>query len=179
MIECSAHSAARARISAAWAKWREINNLLCNKGVPLKRRARVYEACIRSVMLYGSETWPCTKKLENSLLRSDRRMIRLMCGVTLQSRVPSEDLLHNSGLVDIRTVLKRNRLRMFGHVIRRAPEEPLAKVRRIEAPGRRPQGRPKKTWSKNVEENLREAGLEEEDALERERWRVTLHRLTS
>ena len=176
---CSADAAASARISAAWAKWREINSLLCNKGIPLRARARVYEACIRSVMLYGSETWPCTKKLEDMLLRSDRRMIRLMCGVTLQTRVPSEDLLHNSGLVDIRTVLKRNRLRMFGHVARRGSEEPLGKVRCLEAPGRRPPGRPKKTWAKNVEENLKEAGLEEQDALDRDRWRVILKRLTS
>ena len=177
--ECSADTAAKARISSAWCKWREISSLLCNKGVPLVKRARVYEACIRSVMLYGSETWPCTKKLEDLLLRSDRRMIRLMCGVTLQTRVPSEDLLHNSGLVDIRRVLKRNRLRMFGHVARRGINEPLGKIRRLEAPGRRPPGRPKKTWAKNVEENLREAGVEEEDALERESWRVIINRLTS
>ena len=131
-------------------------------------------AAIRSVMLYGAETWPCTKKLEDLLLRSDRRMIRLMCGVTLQTRVPSEDLLHNSGLVDIRRVLKRNRLRMFGHVARRGSNEPLGKIRRLEAPGRRPPGRPKKTWAKNVEENLREAGAKEEDAMERESWRVIL-----
>ena len=76
----------------------------------------MYDACIRSVMLYGAETWPTTKKLEEMLLRSDRRMIRIMCGVTLQTRIPSDDLLHNCSLVDIRKVLKRNRLRMFGHV---------------------------------------------------------------
>ena len=93
--------------------------------------------------------------------------------------MPSEDLLHNAGLVDIRKVLKRNRLRMFGHVARRGIDEPLGKVRRLEAPGRRPPGRPKKTWAKNVEENLREAGVEEEEALERERWRVIINRLTS
>ena len=75
-------------------------------------------------------------------------MIRLMCGVTLQTCVPSEDLLHNSGLVDIRRVLKRNRLRMFGHVARRGTDEPLGKVRCLEAPGWSPPGRPKRVWKK-------------------------------
>ena len=38
-------------------------------------------------------------------------MIRLMRGVTLQTTVSSEDLLYNSGLVDIRNKFKRNRQR--------------------------------------------------------------------
>ena len=111
------------------------------------------------------------------ILRSDRRMLSLICGVTLQTRVPSEDLLHNSGLVDIRNVLKINRLRMFGHVTRRGIDEPLGKIRHLEAPGRRPPGKPKKTWEKNVEEDLREIGALEEDALDITGWRIIVSRL--
>jgi len=177
--DCTADAAMRARISAAWGKWREISSLLCNSGIPLRRRATVYDACIRSVMLYGSETWPVTKKLEDMLLRSDRRMIRLMCGVTLRTRIPSNDLLLNSGLVDIRQVIKKNRLRMFGHVARKGENEPLGKILHLEAPGRRPPGRPKKTWSKNVEEDMREAGATREEALDRVTWRAITSRLTS
>ena len=176
---CTADAAVRARISAAWGKWREISSLLCNGGIPLKKRATVYEACIRSVLLYGSETWPVTKRLEDLLLRSDRRMIRLMCGVTLRMRVPSEDLLLNAGLVDIRQVIKRNRLRMYGHVARRDEDEPLGKIINLEAPGRRPPGRPKKSWNKNVDEDLTEIGATREEALDRDTWRAITSRLTS
>ena len=48
------------RTAAAWSKWREIGGLLCDRGIPLKKRASIYEACIRSVLLYGTETWPMT-----------------------------------------------------------------------------------------------------------------------
>ena len=61
--ECSVDAAVKARISTAWVKWRKINGLLCNRGISFKRRPRLYEACIRSVMFYGSETWSSTKKL--------------------------------------------------------------------------------------------------------------------
>ena len=37
------------------------------------------------------------------------------------------------------------------------------KIQLLEAPGRRPPGRPKKTWNKNVEEDLREAGATREE----------------
>ena len=66
---------------------------------------------------------------------------------------------------------------MFGHVAKRGINEPLGKIRSLEAPGRRPPGRPKKTWAKNVEENLREAGVEEEDVLERGSLRVIINHL--
>ena len=33
------------RTAAAWSKWREIGGLLCDRGIPLKKRASIYEAC--------------------------------------------------------------------------------------------------------------------------------------
>ena len=42
-----------ARILSAWNKFRELLPLL---SFPLLTKGRVYHACVRSVMLYGSET---------------------------------------------------------------------------------------------------------------------------
>ena len=139
----------------------------------------MYDACIRSVMLYESETWPVTKKLEDLLLRSHPRMIQFICDVTLRTRISSKDLLFSSGLVDIRQVIKRNRLVVFGHIARRGENEPVRKILHLEAPSRRPPRRPKKTRSKNVEENMREAGATREPALSRVTWRAITFRLNS
>ena len=72
--------AVRARVAVTWGKWREISGLLLNKGIPLARRGMVFDACIRSVMLYGGETWALTKRLESVLVGCDRRMLRYMLG---------------------------------------------------------------------------------------------------
>ena len=73
--------AVRTRIASAWGKWREIAGLLLNKSIPLQNRAKVYDACIRPVILYSAETWPLTQKLEEVLKRCDYRMLRFMAGV--------------------------------------------------------------------------------------------------
>ena len=72
----------RARVSAAWKKWRDMAGLLTDKRTPLRVRGIVYESCIRSVMLYGSETWAVTKKGEDEdiIRKCDRRMLRYMDG---------------------------------------------------------------------------------------------------
>ena len=44
--------AIRARLEAAWGKWKKIVSLLVNRSIPLHHCRKVYEACIRSVMLY-------------------------------------------------------------------------------------------------------------------------------
>jgi len=43
-------------------------------------------------MLHGSETWPVRKKNEVSLQWADMRMVRWMCGVKLQDKIPSKEL---------------------------------------------------------------------------------------
>ena len=53
LLECGGGSerAIRERVGAAWGKWKEIASLLVNRGILLHHLGKVYEACIRSVML--------------------------------------------------------------------------------------------------------------------------------
>ena len=56
-------------------------------------------------MLHGSETWPVRKENEVALQRAEMRMVRWMCGVKLQDRVPSKELRVRLELEDIISVL--------------------------------------------------------------------------
>jgi len=49
-------------------------------------------SCVRSSTLHGSETWPVRKETEVALQLAEVRMVRWMCGVKLQDRIPSEVL---------------------------------------------------------------------------------------
>ena len=44
-------------VGTAWRKFRELLSLLTSRVLSLQVRGRLYEACVRSVMLYGNETW--------------------------------------------------------------------------------------------------------------------------
>jgi len=47
---------------------------------------------MRSSMLPGSETWPVRKENKVALQQEEMRMVRWMCGIKLQNRVPSKEL---------------------------------------------------------------------------------------
>jgi hypothetical protein len=170
--------AVRVRTAAAWSKWRDIAGLLCRRKIPLKHRAMIYEACVRSVLLYGMETWPMTQRVEACIQSCDRRMLRYMTGVSLRDRVPSEEVARRCGLPQVVDILRARRLRWFGHVQRRNGNEALAVVRDWEVEGRRPRGRPRKTWQKTVEEDLTKLGIDGAQARDRDVWRNIIARLT-
>ena len=61
---------------------------------------------MRSSMLHESETWLVRKENEVALQWAEMRMVRWMCGVKLQDRVPSRGLRERLGLDDIFLVLQ-------------------------------------------------------------------------
>ena len=127
--------------------------LFTNKDKSLTVRGRLYSSCVRSSMLHGSETWPVRKENEVALQRAKMRIVRWMCGVKLQDRVPSKELRGRLGLDDIILVLQRNRLRWYRHVLRKEDNDWVKKCMEYEVEGARPRGRPKKTWREIVEKD--------------------------
>ena len=55
-------------------------------------------------------------------------------------------------------------------MLRRDDHSVLRVALNLEVSGKRKRGRPKKTWKKQVEEEV-EVGLKKEDALNRDKWR--------
>ena len=51
------------------------------------------------------------------------RMVRWMCGVKLKDRLPSKELRERLGVDDIALVLQQNRLRWYGHVLRKDDDD--------------------------------------------------------
>ena len=57
-VEEDADAAVEARIRVGRNKFRQLVPLLTNKDISLIRRGKLYNSCVRSSMLHGSETWP-------------------------------------------------------------------------------------------------------------------------
>ena len=80
-----------ARIDSAWKNFRDLP-VLTNKGISLRLRGHAYNACIRSILLYASETWPAKADDINRLIRTDNSMVRWISSVKLSDRKSSSEL---------------------------------------------------------------------------------------
>jgi len=99
-------------------------------------------------MLHRSETWPVRKENEVALQQAEMRMVRWMYNVKVKDRVPSKELRERVGIDDIILILQQNRLRWYGHVLRKEDNDWVKKCTEYEAEGSRPRDRPKSTWKK-------------------------------
>ena len=61
---------------------------------------------------------------------------------------------------------------------RRNGEEALGAVLNVEVAGHRGRGRPRKSWLKNVEEDMKKLNLSMADVHDRDRWRRLIKRQT-
>jgi hypothetical protein len=176
MVGCGggAENASRVRIRSAWKKFRELSPILTERGASLKLKGKVYSACVRSALTYGSETWPMKVADRQRLERAEGMMVRYMCGVTLRDRRSSEELRQRLGIDSVSNVVRRNRLRWFGHVERKDENDWVKACQRLEVDGRRGRGRGRKTWRECVKDDMKVLGLVEKDAQDRLKWRKGL-----
>ena len=68
--------------------------------------------------------------------------------------------------------MRGNRLRWLGYVLRKESDDWVRRCMDYELDGKKPRGRPEKTWKDVVEKNMRARGLSWGDAIEGERWRA-------
>ena len=121
--------AVKARTRIGWIKFKECGELLYGRKLSLKMKGKIYQSCIRSAMLYGSETW-CLRENEMAILRTENAMMRAMCGVKVIEK-KTQELKRLLSLTDTFDGLARaSGVRWYGHVLRRALDLKVAERRR-------------------------------------------------
>ena len=129
----------------------------------------IYKACAQSALTYGTETWAMKEANLQSLERTEQMMVRWMCGV--KDRKRSVDLYSLLGVQSDNEVVRRGRLRWFGHVERKSEDDWVSACRNVVVAGVRGAGRGRKTWYECVKKGMRELGLHAEWAVFRDMWR--------
>ena len=102
------------------------------------------------------------------LRATERRMLRMICGVMLKDMVESTVIASRVGMDEH---LRQKRLRWFGHIASRSEEVGIKKVFELKIEGWRKRGRPVKPWIDMVEEDMKKRGVVQQDAGHREGWR--------
>ena len=90
-----------ARIAAAWKKWKELSGVLCDRRIPVAVKGKVYRTMVRTVLIYGSETWTMKRREEERLQRTEMRMLRWILGLTLRDKKRNDDICRILSLIHI------------------------------------------------------------------------------
>ena len=73
---------------------------------------------MRKVLMHGSETWAMKREDKQRMMRTERSMVRRMCGVSLNDGQRSGELLRRLGMVGGEVIRDKSALRWLGQVER-------------------------------------------------------------
>ncbi|KAK2880212.1 hypothetical protein Q8A73_022910 [Channa argus] len=159
------------RVQAGWNGWRKVSGVLCDKRVSARMKGKVFKTVVRPAMLFGLETVALKKRQEAELEVAELKMLRFSLGVTRMDRIRNEYIRGTAHVRCFGDKVREARLRWFGHVQRRNCEYIGRRMLRLELPGRRSRGRPKRRFMDVVREDMKLFGVSVEDAEDRVRWR--------
>ena len=139
----------------------------------------VYQACVLSVLLYGSECWTLLHKHHKKLNTFYHRCIRTILGITSHQQ---RELHITSGMTrelwgDLETAttkVTKRCLKWLEHVAR-MPNQRIPKMALFGwLPELRPHGGPRKIWRDQIRQDLKAVGISEEDWYEEASHRTSL-----
>ena len=85
-----AEASSKNRVRTRWKKFRQLLSLLTSRVFSHKLKGKIYEACARSAMLYGSETWPVNKEDICRIQRTEMQKAKWMCNICLIDYPPKK-----------------------------------------------------------------------------------------
>ncbi len=89
---------------------------------------------VKTILLYGCETWPLRVEDQRRLEVFDNGCLRRILRCRRQDRIPCVALRHRLHLRDLPPVLLQRRLRWLGHAARRPADESIREVINLEPP---------------------------------------------
>ena len=110
------------RIAKAAAVMARLTNKVWNdSSLTEKTRLCVYQACVLSTLLYGSESWTTYAKQEKKLNSFHMRCPRCILHIHWEERVPDKEMCKRANMNSMFAMLSKRRLRWLGHVKRMEP----------------------------------------------------------
>ena len=110
----------------------------------MRLKGKFYKAVVRPAMMYGTECWAVDRKIEQRMSVAEMRMLWWMSGVTREDKIRNEYIRGSIGVASIVDKMRENRLRWFGHVLRREETEAVRLVREMHVVGKKGEGKTQK-----------------------------------
>ena len=153
-----------------------------SKDISVQTKLRIFRSNVKSVLLYGCETWKDTKSISGGLQVFLNRCLRRILKIYWPNTISNDALLRRTEEEPIEIQIKRRKWGWIGHSLRK--KDSIEKeALKWNPQGCRRRGRPRASWRRTVEEELRGIGKSWADASElaqnRDKWRKIVVALCS
>ena len=147
-----------------------MSGVICDRRVPARVKGKVYNVAERPAMLYGLETVALTKRQEAEMEVAALKSLRFSLGVTRMDKTRKEYIRGTAQVGKFGGKTREARLIRYVHLRRKDDGYIGRRMLRMELPGKRKRGRPKRRFMDVVKEDMAEVEVTEEDTVDRNNW---------
>lgn len=144
---------------------------------------KIFNSNVKSILLYGSETWKNTTTIINKLQTFMNHCLRRILGIFWPNTINNNNLWERTNQETIEVQMKRRKWIWIGHTLRRNKSAITKQALTWNPQGKRGRGRPKNTWRRSTEQEFKKEGLTwqqlEKMAQDRRGWRRFINGLCS
>ena len=171
----------KARITKARNAFTLLGKIWKDRNISTKTKCRLFSSNVKSVLLYGCETWNLTKSPLNKLQTFVNTCLRKILRIRWPETIRNEDLWERTGQNPLAKEIGRRKWRWLGHTLRK----PIGSITRQSLTwnpqGTRKRGRPRTTWRRCLEEDMKREGYSwstlQRLAQDRDGWRAVVRGL--
>jgi hypothetical protein len=146
-----------------------------NNKISTRTKLPIFRSNVKSVLLYGSETWEVAKTTNSKLQTFVNCCLRKILNIYWPEVISNEELWRRTEETEISIQTKRQKWNWIGHTLRKGNEAVEREALDWNPQGKRKRGRPKQTWRRSVHNEALEEGkswdVVKKLARNRIRWR--------
>ena len=149
----------RARIGKARQSFATLKPVLRADKLTNRTKLRLFNSNVKSVLLYGCETWCLTQTNGKKIQTFVNGCLRYILKVHYPKRIRNEILWKKTKQEPIEDEIRKRKWRWIGHTLRKPPETIARQALQWTPQGCRKRGRPAQTWKRDLEKEMSSAGL--------------------
>ena len=107
------------RIQKARAAFVMLRKIWNAKEIKTCTKLRIFRSNVKSVLLYGAETWHLTKQKSSKIQSFINQCLRQILKIKWYDFITTEEVLERAGEEKIENVIKKRRWRWIGHTLRK------------------------------------------------------------
>ena len=138
------------RINKARATFIMLHKIWNTSVLSRNTKIRMFNSCVKSVLLYGCETWRQTRQITHKIQVFINKCLRRIIRCFWPNKISDKELHRQTSQEDIETDIRRRKWRWIGHTLRKPADDVTRMALEWNPQGKRKVGRPPVTWKRTT-----------------------------
>ena len=166
----------RVRIGKARVAYLQLKNIWSAKDLAITTKIKIFNSNVKSVLLYGAETWRTTVNTTNKIQSFINTCLRRILQIHWPNTISNKELWERTSQKPADEEILQRRWRWIGHTLRKPATNTTRQSLKWNPQGKRKRGRPRNTWRRDWEADAKKMGYTwgqlEMLAQDRDAWRT-------